>query len=39
LLVDDVLTTGYTLNECSRMLKDSGAEKVYAVVIAAALHI
>ncbi len=39
LLVDDVLTTGYTINECSRMLKESGAEKVYAVVIAAALHI
>jgi competence protein ComFC len=38
LLIDDVLTTGYTLNECSKVLKKAGAKKVYAVVIAAVLH-
>lgn len=38
LLVDDVLTTGYTLNECGRILKKAGAKKIYAVVIAASLE-
>ena len=34
LLIDDVLTTGSTLDECARVLKDAGAKKVYAIVIA-----
>ena len=34
LLVDDILTTGSTLEECSRVLKQAGAEKVFAVVVA-----
>lgn len=34
LIFDDILTTGYTLNECSRVLKEAGAKKVAAVVIA-----
>lgn len=34
LVVDDVLTTGHTINECSRMLKKAGADKVDFVVIA-----
>ena len=34
LLVDDVKTTGSTLNECSKILKKNGAEKVYAVTFA-----
>ncbi|MGD2124440.1 MAG: ComF family protein [Desulfobacteraceae bacterium] len=33
-LVDDVATTGNTLNECARMLKRSRAEKVFCVVLA-----
>ncbi|QQO08199.1 ComF family protein [Breznakiella homolactica] len=31
LLFDDVITTGATLDVCSRVLKDAGAETVYAV--------
>ena len=34
LLVDDILTTGSTLEECSRMLKLAGAKKVTAAVVA-----
>ncbi len=34
LLVDDIKTTGSTLNECVRVLKIAGAEKVYCAVVA-----
>lgn len=36
MLVDDVVTTGSTLDECAKMLKLYGAEAVYAVTAAAA---
>jgi ComF family protein len=36
LLVDDVATTGNTLNECARVLKRAGSKKVYCVVLARA---
>jgi competence protein ComFC len=35
-LVDDVKTTGATLNECAKVLKENGASKVYALVLAVA---
>lgn len=31
LLVDDVITTGTTMMECARVLKNSGAQAVYAI--------
>lgn len=34
LLIDDVLTTGYTLNECSKVLKKYGALKVICLALA-----
>jgi ComF family protein len=34
LLVDDVATTGTTLNECARVLSKAKAERVFALVIA-----
>jgi predicted amidophosphoribosyltransferase len=36
LLVDDVLTTGSTLSECARVLKEAGASSVYAATAARA---
>lgn len=34
LLVDDVMTTGATVNECSRALKEAGAREVLVVTLA-----
>ena len=36
LLIDDILTTGATLEECTRMLTDAGAASVVCVTLAAA---
>lgn len=34
LLVDDVITTGSTMNEIAKVLKQNGAEKVYGMAVA-----
>ncbi|MDP3731107.1 MAG: ComF family protein [bacterium] len=34
ILVDDISTTGSTLDECAKILKQSGAEKVIGLVVA-----
>jgi competence protein ComFC len=35
-LIDDIKTTGATLNECAKTMKEAGAAKVYALVLAVA---
>lgn len=35
-LVDDIKTSGATLNECAKTLKQAGASKVFALVLAVA---
>jgi len=34
ILVDDVITTGSTLNECAKVLKENGAGEVWGLVVA-----
>jgi ComF family protein len=36
MLVDDVMTTGTTLSECARVLKQAGAKRVWAATVARA---
>jgi len=38
ILVDDVITTGATLNECARILKNNGAKKIVGVTLVLALN-
>jgi ComF family protein len=38
LLVDDVYTSGATVNECSRTLKQSGAKEIYVLTLARAVY-
>ena len=34
ILIDDIITTGATLNECALVLKKAGAKKIYTLVLA-----
>lgn len=34
LLIDDIFTTGATVNECAKILKQGGAEKIDVLTIA-----
>jgi len=34
IIVDDVFTTGSTINECSRVLREAGCSRVFALVLA-----
>lgn len=34
LIIDDIITTGSTINQCSKALKQAGADNVFAAVIA-----
>ncbi|MGH7783787.1 MAG: ComF family protein, partial [Candidatus Binatia bacterium] len=38
LLIDDVYTSGATVNECSRMLKQGGAKAIYVLTLARAVY-
>jgi ComF family protein len=38
IVVDDVMTTGTTLSECARVLKQAGAEQVWAATVARAFQ-
>jgi ComF family protein len=37
LIVDDVITTGSTINDCARAILESGAEEVYGISVARAV--
>jgi predicted amidophosphoribosyltransferase len=37
LLVDDIITTGSTINHCAKALKEAGTSEVYALSIAKTL--
>ena len=39
LLIDDVFTTGNTVNECSKVLKKSGAVEIYVITAASGINI
>ena len=39
LLIDDIITTGITMEECGKKLIESGAKKVYALAITSGMKL
>lgn len=39
LIIDDIYTTGFTLNECAYILKQAGAQNIYGLTLARAFSI
>ena len=39
ILVDDVITTGATISECAKVLKENGANQVFALSVATPLNL
>ncbi|MBA1334015.1 MAG: ComF family protein [Firmicutes bacterium] len=39
LLVDDIYTTGTTTNQCARVLKNAGCDKVYVLTLASGINL
>ena len=37
--MDDVLTTGSTLNECARLLKQADASRFFGLALASTVHL
>ncbi len=39
LIIDDVITTGSTINACSKAMVESGVEQVYGMTLARSAHL
>lgn len=39
MLIDDIYTTGATVSECTRVLKDAGAEQVHILTLSRAVNL
>ena len=38
IIVDDVVSTGSTVNECARLLRENGAKRVFGLFLATSEH-
>ncbi|SHD76631.1 ComF family protein [Schnuerera ultunensis] len=39
LLIDDIITTGTTLEECSKSLIESGAKRIYGLALTSSMKL